>query len=141
MTLPRKFTSALFLLLCAPLGFAQADSAVLDAHLTFTTIDVPGAGVTGVYGINTAGDMVGYFGTTNDAPDKHGFLLTSGNFDYIDYPGAYATFAFGINDSGVVVGSAQFNGGTTTRGFTYDGATFTTIRIKGKSATCYLRHR
>ena len=113
----------------------NAGSVITGANLTFTTIDVPGAGVTAAYGINSAGDVVGIYATDINAAHKHGFLLRSGSFSYIDYPAAYATFAYGINDSGLVVGSAQFDGGTTARGFTYDGVTFTPIRVKGKTVT------
>src|SRR5262249_50411162 len=41
-------------------------------NLTFTTIVVPGAAYTNIWGINTAGDMVGNYGQ-NAAVDSHGF--------------------------------------------------------------------
>ncbi len=110
-------------------------SNVKTISVTFTTIDVPGAGVTGVYGINSAGDMVGYYGTDSNDPNKHGFLLSGGNFTYLDYPGAYATFAYGINDSGTIVGSAEFQGGLTAIGFTYDGSVYTAIRDGSNGTT------
>ena len=127
-------------LICAPIQIggaqAQAQSAVPESHLTFTTIDVPGADVNAVYGINSSGDMVGYYGPNNGSGlDKHGFLYRSGIFTFLDYPGAASTFAYGINDSGLIVGSAEFNGGTTIGGFTYDGVTYSLIQLKGKSST------
>jgi probable HAF family extracellular repeat protein len=130
-------------LLCMVIPLARAQDAVATiqlpdgrtTQLTFTTIDVPGAGVTGVFGINSAGDMVGYYGQNTNALRKHGFLLRSGTFTTIDYTGADATFADGINDSGAIVGSAEFNGGLTGSGFTYDGTTFTPIRIGGQPFT------
>ena len=133
MTLLRGSAFVLCLLFSASL--LRAQSNVKTINVTFTTIDVPGAGVTGVYGINSAGDMVGYYGTDSNDPNKHGFLLSSGNFTYLDYPSAYATFAYGINDSGLIVGSAEFNGGLTAVGFSYDGSVYTPISDGGNTTT------
>src|SRR5690348_11950488 len=63
------------------------DGCADQNHLpTFTTIDVPGAGVTGISAINKVGDMVGSFGQSNSGPIS-GFLYRSGTFTYFDYPG------------------------------------------------------
>jgi hypothetical protein len=134
MTSFRNFAFLVLLLLYVGLIHAKTPTDI-TAQLTFTTIDVPGAGVTGVYGINTDGDMVGYYGTSSNAPHKHGFLYIGGNFTYIDYPGAYATFTYGINDSGLMVGSAEFSGGNVVRGYTYDGISFIPLRDGSNSAT------
>ena len=135
MSLLRSFTLALLLLLlCAPLMLAQSNSIITDAHITFTTIDVPGAGVTNVFGINSAGDMVGSYGAAFNTPG-HGFLFSGGNFTFFDYPGAYSTQAFGINDSGLISGTAFVLQNTAAVGFLYDGTSFTTIRAPGKSGT------
>ena len=120
------------LLVCVPLAHAQSISNVSQAQLTFTTIDVPGAGYTSVQGINTAGDMVGYYGATSNGP-YHGFLLRGGNFTFFDYPGAQSTFASKINDSGLIVGYTP--GGSREHGFLYDGTTFTQIRAGKNSVT------
>jgi uncharacterized membrane protein len=135
MTYLRRLIFALFPFLCIPLVFPQ--SGVSQAQLTFTTIDVPGSGFTNVAGINTAGDMVGYYGAS-DSAFKHAFLLSGGIFTYFDYPGADATFAYGINDSGFIVGSAEFQGGLTGPGFIYDGSTFTPVRVGNKPITACL---
>ncbi len=104
-----------------------------NAQLTFTTIDVPGAGVTDIYGINSAGDMVGYYGT-NTSASKHAFLYHGGAFTFFDYPGASSTVATGINDSGRIAGYAE-KGDALLISFLYDGNTFTAVRIPGKTAT------
>src|SRR6266568_3120308 len=136
MTFLRSFAFALSLLFCASLIHAQSDLAnVKNINVTFTTIDVPGAGVTGVYGINSAGEMVGYYGSDSNDPNKHGFLLSGGNFTYLDYPGAYSTFAFGLNDSGLIVGASEFQGGLAVMGFTYDGSIYTPIQDGSNSST------
>ncbi|MGH7488310.1 MAG: hypothetical protein ACREMY_22335, partial [bacterium] len=117
----------LVLLLCVPLACAQ---------LSFTTIDVPGAGVTDVYGINSAGDMVGYYGV-NPNTSKHAFLLHDGVFTFFDYPGASSTVATGVNDLGRIVGYAT-KGDAVAISFLYDGTTFSPIRAPGMSATVAL---
>ena len=107
---------------------------VQTANVTFTTIDVPGAGVTGVYGVNSAGDLVGYY-ANSPSDSKHAFLLQNGVFTLFDYPAASSTIAYGINDEGLIAGSAEFNAGSSAVGFLYDGTTFTPIIVKNQSAT------
>ena len=107
--------------------------ATAAAQVTFTTIDVPGAVVTDVLGINNAGDMVGYYANSASGP-THGFLFSDGSFTTLDYPGADSTRAASINDSGQIVGCA-LKGDAAEVGFLYDGGTFTTIRVPGTSAT------
>ena len=127
MTFLRSLAFALLLSPCPSL-LAQTD---ITAQLTFTTIDVPGANVTGVSGINTAGDMVGEFGQDNSGPLR-GFLYRGGAFTYYSYPGQTVTVPLGINDSGLIVGYAGQN---PVVGFLYDGTTFTTLHAGGASAT------
>jgi hypothetical protein len=103
-----------------------------NAQVTFTTIDVPGAGFTGVEGINTAGDMVGYYGTNGSYP-AHAFVLRDGNFTFFDQPGSSSTSATGINDSGLIVGYAD--AGSHAVGFMYDEIGFTPIRYGNSGDT------
>ncbi|HMH00606.1 MAG TPA: hypothetical protein VK555_04285, partial [Terriglobales bacterium] len=119
------------LLLSLAIPSAAAQTVIHDANITFTTIDVPGAGYTGIFGINTAGDMVGNYGQ-NTNQDSYGFLYRNGTFTYFDYPGQSVTVPTGINDSGVIVGYA---GTEPVVGFLYDGTTFTTIKHGSDSAT------
>ena len=107
--------------------------ATTAAQVTFTTIDVPGATLTVVMGINDAGDMVGYYADSASG-STHGFLLSGGSFTVIDYPGADSSRASGINDFGQIVGWA-LKGDAAEVGFLYDGGTFTTIHVPGASAT------
>ena len=55
----RRFALAVLLALSASTVVAQ--SKVETLNLTFTTIDVPGASLTNVAGINSNGDMVGWY--------------------------------------------------------------------------------
>lgn len=121
----------------ALLGFTpllHAQSTVDTVNLTFTTIDVPGAADTNVLGINTAGDVVGDYASSDIAP-PHGFKFSGGIFTLFDYPGQYWTVPFGINDAGLISGSAYAIDGTSGVGFLYDGTAFTTLQAQGKSAT------
>lgn len=68
----------------------------------FSSIDVPQAIGTSVYGINNNGAIVGsYF----DMVGTHGFLLDGGNYLIFDIPNSTGTEAYGINDNGQIVGS------------------------------------
>ena len=128
------FPLILVLLVCtvAWLTPLPAQPSPQSLNLTFTTIDVPGAGYTGVFGINTAGDIVGNYGT-NASVDSHGFKYSDGTFSYYDYPSEPETVGTGINDSGLIVGYGT--AGTTAVGFSYDGVSFTTIKDGNSSAT------
>src|SRR5262245_7285421 len=134
MTFLRRFASPAILFLCISLSHAQSAPTVTDANLTFTTIDVPGAVNTNILGINTAGDMVGYYLDTTNGPGT-GFLLSGGNFTFFSYPGGDSTEPVGINDSGLISGTAFIAQNTGAVGFLYDGTTFTTIRVPGKQNT------
>jgi uncharacterized membrane protein len=114
---------------------AQASPFTAPELLSFTPIDVPGAVATSVNGINTAGNIVGYYQTSIGGP-FHAFCQRNGTFTLFDYPGASWTSANGINDSGIIVGSAIV--GSTEVGFSYDGTTFTTISVPGQHATSAL---
>lgn len=115
----------------------ETGEVIANSALTFTTIDVPGAGFTSVQSINTAGEMAGIYAETS-LSSPHGFSLSAGNFSFIDYPGAEATRAYGINDSGLIVGYGEFQNDSSWLGFEYDGTTFTPIRDGKNSATACL---
>jgi probable HAF family extracellular repeat protein len=83
----------LLLILLAVSCLCKSLSTAHAASYTFTTLDVPGSITTVADGINTAGQIVGFF---NDATGgTHGFLTTDG---------ATSTQAFGIGASGQIVG-------------------------------------
>src|SRR5256885_14902925 len=127
MTFLRALTITLLAVACVPLP--QAQSNFKTVQLTITTIDVPGAHYTGVWGINSAGDVVGNYGQDINN-DSHGFLYSNGTFTYFDYPGQSVTVPRGVNDSGVIVGYAGKN---PVLGFTYNGTNFAPIRHGGSS--------
>jgi len=132
---PLRMQAVVFLLfvLCVPRAHSQKQGAATPIKTifpTFTTIDVPGSGVTGVSGINKLGDMVGVFGQSTSGPVS-GFLYSAGTFTYFDYPGESVTAPGGINDSGLISGYA---GQEPVYGFTYDGTTFSKLTVGSDSA-------
>jgi uncharacterized membrane protein len=128
------FALAFLSLAAAPPTSAQ--DAAAPIKITLTTIDVPGATVTSVSGINSAGDMVGSYGQSN-SEDSSGFLYSNGAYSYFDYPGQQVTIPGGINDSGLIVGLATQDASErySVVGFLYDGTIFTTLQDGGNSVT------
>jgi probable HAF family extracellular repeat protein len=107
-------TDCSFFLSCQLHGFKVVNGK-------FSTIDVPGAIQTEVFGVNDGGDVVGAFATSDG--HLHGFLLHhTGLLQQIDQPGTNFTFANGVNNSLTVVG----NGLT---GFIWKNGKFTTVDI------------
>ncbi len=104
--------AVLFVIASASLGFGQG---------TYTRLDYPGALETFVQGINSAGDVVGYYYYSDN--NYYGFLWRAGVFTSI-YAGRNLTETYGVNDSEQVVGYAA-NFGTKTKqvAFIYDANT------------------
>jgi hypothetical protein len=99
-----------------------------------TTIDVPGAKLTEVIGINNAGTVVGVYKDSSNV--SHSFIDMGGSYTTIDDPAANAgtTQATGINNPGVVVGN--YVSGSTYHGFERSsGGVFTSISYPGANTT------
>jgi probable HAF family extracellular repeat protein len=94
----------------------------------YTTLDATLAGPggnTAAYGINNAGQIVGFFSTA-DGSVLGGFLLSDGQYTALNVPDASYVLPTGINDRGQVVGlyfDASFNG----HGFLYSNGQYTTV--------------
>ena len=86
-----KTGSAILLCACAAVGESR-----------FAAIDYPNAMSTQAWGINSRGDIVGYY--TGSDNNTHGFLLNGGHYSPVDYPGAAVTLVNGINPQGDLVG-------------------------------------
>src|ERR1700722_4657264 len=69
---------------------------------SFTSVDFPGSIGTQAYGMNTRGDIAGFY----SLPDKsiHGFLLRGDRYTPINYPGPTSTEAGAINAKGDTAG-------------------------------------
>jgi uncharacterized membrane protein len=103
-------------------------------------VDFPGAYHTAVLGVNSGGDVVGYWIAPNAQwPAFHGFRPSKGSLISIDYPGALATVAFDINDNGDIAGWYYTDGGSITHGFIYSGGSFQTLDVPGAVSTVLTR--
>jgi uncharacterized membrane protein len=107
--------------------------AVTSAHaVTFTTIDFPGALLTEATGINSSGQIVGFYNISG----IRGFLLNGGVYTSIDFPGAgVSTWCEGINDNGDIVGWYIAPGNANPQGFLMQGGVFTTLSFPGATST------
>jgi len=109
----------------------------LNNNGVVTPIAFPGANITTLAGINTAGTIVGNYeigGNTNAGWIGHGFVDSNGSFTAIDVPGAYATSVVGISDGGEIVGNYQ-DSSNNTWGFVDNNGVITKINIAGATST------
>lgn len=75
------------------LNASDQSEGFIDKHGTFTTISVPGALDTYVYGINNAGRIVGSY--LNASDQIEGFLDSGGMFTILADPSSTFTYAIG----------------------------------------------
>jgi uncharacterized membrane protein len=115
-------------------GYLAQGGSFLDSGGSYTPINYPGAlpEDTFAYGVNTNGDVVGYY--IDPSLHRHGFWYSGGEFLSIDYPGAFGTFVTGINDSGEIVGW-YLTGGLISHGFTEIDGVYSTIDYPGAQQT------
>lgn len=101
-----RFISLLTLLVAA-----QA----LAQTFTYSTVDVPGATATQARGINTSGEIVGFYQTTScsnytlQVPNcaTQGYKRVHGKIVTLNVPNAISTTVTGVNDHGDIVGFYQ----------------------------------
>src|ERR1017187_6708471 len=107
------------------------------AENRFTLIDYPGASSTLAWGVNSRGDIVGYY--VGADKNNHGFLLNGGRYTAIDYPGAAVTLVNGINPQGDVVGEFGATATSPHRGFRLgaDGV-YTAFDFPGATTTSFI---
>ena len=98
----------------------------------FSTYDFPGSLRTVFYGLNNAGQAVGYY----DDPDRisHGLIVQNGKFTQFDFPGAGETLIFGISETGQPAGNIIDDAGVS-HGFVGDAQ----VDFPG-AATTYADH-
>src|SRR6266852_3685135 len=90
----------LCILIAMSLVFEMTGSARAD--YAFSTLDVPGAISTYPSGINSVGQIVGFY---TDGAGSHGFLLSDEEYTSLDVRDGDETYAYGINNVGQIVGS------------------------------------
>ena len=103
----------------------------------FTSIDYPNATGTQAWGINSRGDIIGYY--TGADNNSHGFLLNGSHYTAIDFPGAAVTLVNGINPQGDMVGEFGATATSPHRGFMLgaDGV-YTTFDFPGATTTSFV---
>lgn len=113
----------------------------IEQNGVYTTVDVPGVasalqpnngGGTEVVGIDSAGQIVGSYGTS--LLDSHGFIETNGQYKSFDVPGAYLTYAEGVNAAGDITGYYIDNYGNA-NAFIYINGAFTLFDVPGARNT------
>lgn len=104
-----------------------------DVGGTFTTINVPNAETTEIFGINRMGQLVGI--AEDHARNEYGFRYASGRFLVFSFPGAGWTSANRINDTGQIVGSYAASQFGPFSGFTESGGVFTTVTFPESTDT------
>jgi probable HAF family extracellular repeat protein len=107
-------------------GDSAGSHGFIGSGGVFTPLNDPlgTAGSTVVYGINSAGQVVGAYTDAGGVP--HGFIWSAGSFVTTDDPaGTLGTTLYGINDAGQVVGSYIDASGSFA--FVDSGGNFTTL--------------
>jgi len=120
--------SCLLFLLVSVLG-AVAQG---PAGYTYSTVNYPGAILTQIHGINSAGWIAGQY--TDSAGNTHGFTQISGTFYSIDFPGAELTEVQSINSTRGLAGTYVDSQGLT-HGFVEINGTLTTLDVPGAFRT------
>ena len=130
-------------------GALTTSSPSTDAFLLnrgiYSDVSVPGVSSTSVLpflgqigfsrasGINSGGDIVGYyFARINPVSNGfHGFLLKNGSYSTFDFSSnlLQATFAYGINDLGQIVGDFTDSNGP--HAYLYAGGIFAALDVEG----------
>ena len=68
----------------------------------FSTYNVPDSLTFGFYGLNNAGQAVGFYQDENEV--SHGVIVQDGELTSFDFPGAAETEIFGVSESGLLIG-------------------------------------
>ena len=91
---------------------------------------------TNVAGINSSGDVIGYF--SDNSRNFHSFVQSGGSFHSISFPGSPSTEVLAINDSGQMVGTF-YGADSRWHGFFLSGVegTYTQIDAPGVSYAPY----
>ena len=69
----------------------------------FSTYDVPGSLKTVFYGLNNAGQAVGFYRDSGEI--DHGVIVQDGELTQFDFPGAAQTEIYGISETGIFAGN------------------------------------
>ena len=115
---------------CNALAFPPMDGFLLTGGSS-SPITYPGSTVDSANGINSGGEIVGFYGNGGALT---GFTFNSAVYTSNAVPGSVATNDLGVNDSGQVVGGYT-DGGNQTHGFLLSGGVYTTLDYPGSAYT------
>ncbi|RKU05764.1 hypothetical protein C6502_22005 [Candidatus Poribacteria bacterium] len=73
---------------------------LIDGMLS--TYSIPDSLTFGFYGLNNAGQVVGFYQDANEI--SHGVIVQDGELTQFDFPGAAETEIFGVSESGLLIG-------------------------------------
>ena len=130
-TLSKSICCIIFLFLFFSTAHADEFYGFLKSGDTYTSLNNPGAIYTLAFGINDAGNVVGYY-CESSYSNCNGFLKTGDTYTSLDLPGSFGT-AYDINDAGTIVGSYSDSG--IGYGFLKTGDTYTSFDYPGEHNT------
>ena len=81
-------------------GESMVGFTLIDGRLS--TYNVPDSLTFGFYGLNNAGQAVGFYQDANEI--SHGVIVQDGELTQFDFPGAAETEIFGVSESGLLIG-------------------------------------
>ena len=81
-------------------GESMVGFTLIDGRLSI--YNVPDSLTFGFYGLNNAGQAVGFYQDANEI--SHGVIVQDGELTQFDFPGAAETEIFGISESGLLIG-------------------------------------
>ncbi len=84
----------------SPDGENMVGFTLIDGVLS--TYNVPDSLTFGFYGLNNAGQAVGFYQDANEI--SHGIVVRDGELTQYDFPGAAETEIFGVSESGLLIG-------------------------------------
>ena len=84
----------------SPDGANMIGFTLIDGVLS--TYAVPDSLSFGFYGLNNAGQAVGFYQDANEV--SHGVIVQDGELTQFDFPGAAETEIFGVSESGLLIG-------------------------------------
>ena len=114
--------------------FAFAFSLLQNPALavTWQTIDVPGATLTALKGINASGDIIGAY---EDNTGAYSFLMSGGTITQIVAPNSLVTNVSAINNNGDIAGFYEGFSDKVNHGYILQGGAFTSVDYPGAAIT------
>jgi probable HAF family extracellular repeat protein len=126
----RRFMNLLRALALFALTFSVFQNPALA--VTWQTIDVPGATLTALKGINASGDIIGAY---DDNTGAFAFVMRGGVVTNIVAPNSLVTNVSAINNNGDIAGSYEGFSDKVDHGFILQAGSFTTVDYPGAAIT------